>query len=359
MKITAILPGESRSPRAIDLYRITVAYSLIRERTSHVTQWLYANSLTNLNERQAEAILTSDIIVLARHVHTDPAMVHAFCGELRQKGAKLVYEADDDLTGIYRSVEHKTSCVPYLAEVDAITASVPPLAERLGDLASKPAYVIPNYLPLPWFADASYWTHASQKGEYRVRQYPDTVNLMLVGTPTHDEDWRLIIELIPALLQDYPQLRVLFAGHKPDYVPEHDRIVYLPPRDYAAYPAMLFEADIVCAGLDPDDLFNWAKSPIKVLESWAAKRRLDDGKMGGAAVIATDCVVYRGTIEDGKTGLLVSHTHQDWDRAIRTLIEDVRLRRCLQRRGYQQVGKYSLATHYREWLSVYRRITRG
>jgi glycosyltransferase involved in cell wall biosynthesis len=249
--------------------------------------------------------------------------------------------------------------MPYLPYIDAITASTQILADRMSDIGGRPAYVIPNYLPLRWFRKASYMQKTEDGFCRRTRQHPDTLNLMMVGTPTHDEDWRVINDLILDLLNDYANLRVIFAGHKPEYAANHERVSHLPPRQYAAYPSMLFEADIVCAGIDPDDPFNHAKSAVKALESWAAKRKLEDGSTGGAAIIATDSVVYRDVVEDERNGLLVPHTHEGWNQAIRKLIEDETLRHSLQRRGYSDVAKYSLSKHYRKWVSAYKRIRRN
>lgn len=357
MRITGILAGyPDTSLRSIDVYRIAGPFAMIKDRTKHVAQWLYESQLHQAGRRELDAVLSSDIIVVSRLVHKNPLEAGRAMHGLRSRGAKLVYETDDDLTGLYRQDPGGATCMPYLVEVDAITTTVKPLADRLHDISDRPAYVLPNYMPLGWLSTASMYT---REGEPRERQYSDTLNIMLVGTATHAEDWRVIIDLIPAILQDYPNVRVLFAGYKPEFAPDHERIGFLPPRPYSGYPAMLFEADIVCAGLDPNDPFNWAKSPCKVLESWAAQRRLEDGKLGGAAVIASDTVVYHDTVTDGDDGLLVEHTPEAWEHALRSLIEDEHLRHSLQRRGFNTVRQHSIASHYREWLSVYNRILRS
>ena len=75
---------------------------------------------------------------------------------------------------------------------------------------------------------------------------------------------------------------------------------------------------------------------------------------GGAAVIASDHVVYRRAITKA-TGILVKP--DEWDEAIRNLNNDHALRHRLQLQGHEWVQKYGdIQQGWRLWAGAYKRI---
>ena len=136
------------------------------------------------------------------------------------------------------------------------------------------------------------------------------------------------------------------------------RVIRLPFMEYAQYPTMLAEADIVIAAIDPDDPFNHSKSAVKAMEAWAARRKLKNG-YGGAAVIATQSVVYNGTVQHGRNGLLVENTTDAYYAALKELTDNQVMRENLQRTGHNDVvQRHSIQSQYRKWVSAYTQIRR-
>jgi len=354
MRVAAILPGAIEMPRAVHIYRITLPFNTIREKTKHNMAWISSFSVaTELSQKQRDHLLSSDIIVIARPITNNTQEAFEFMELLKSRGAKVVYETDDDLTEIFRDIsdgENKTS-IPYLYLCDASTVSTEPLAKRVGIYTSKPVYVLPNKIAPQFFKKATMGYE---------REFKDTLNIMLVGTQTHGDDWYLASIAASKILDEHPNTRLLIGGFHPDYIDRTDRVELIPFKPYYAYPTTLAEADIVIAAIDPDDGFNQCKSAVKAMEAWAARRKLPNGMAGGAAVIATDSIVYSGTIIDGINGMLVEHTVKGYYDALKILVENENLRIKLQRRGLSSaMRKHSINQGYRNWLSAYTRILRS
>jgi hypothetical protein len=103
-----------------------------------------------------------------------------------------------------------------------------------------------------------------------------------------------------------------------------DRKTFQPVLGYDAYLNMIGQCDIALLPLagDPLELY---KSDIKYVE--AASR--------GAAMIASPAI-YRETIEDSRTGLIVE-TPEGWGHALRRLLEDKPLREAMVRSAWEDV----------------------
>lgn len=355
MKILGILNGAVKLPRAVHIYRLTMPLNYINKQTKHSAYWASASSMAQLLAPEIEKYIESDIIILGRMISDDLKAVGDYIAFVRSKGASIVYETDDDLTEEYRDIssgEGKTS-IPFLqsAGIDAFTVTTEYLARQVAKHSfGQPIYVLPNCI------ETNYWTAACRTYE---RKYSDTVNIMLVGTPTHGDDWILAHHAALRILDEYPNTRLLVGGYHPDYIGDDDRVIKMPYTEYAMYPTMLAEADIVMCAIDPNDPFNYSKSAVKAMESWAAQRKLNDNTYGGAAVIATNSVVYNGTVINERNGLLVDHNVDEYYLALNRLVGDERMRYRLQRTGMSDVAKkHSIKANYGKWVSAYNRIRR-
>lgn len=350
MQIGGLLVKAGRTPRAIHIYRLTSPLEEIGNRTKHQGYWLDTDNSFNLTDGQIETFINSDIVVIGRPVTDGLASSIHMLNLLRSHGAKLVYETDDDLTGRYRDVSEGRglTCVPFLDAVDALTVSTQPLKACLAEYTDKPIYVLPNHLHTRWWGEVAVNHQRKYSG----------FNVMLIGTAGHQDDWRPAAEAALEFVRRNGDANLLVVGHNPDYITEDDRVFLLPYVDYADYPTMLTEADIVLCAIDPNDRFNDSKSAVKAMEAWAGKRNLN-GVYGGAAVVATDSLAYRGVVRDGVNGLLVKHTVADYYTALEQLKNNSYLMRKLQIRGHHDVcTKHNIATGYKLWLDAYKRIRR-
>lgn len=353
MRISGLLAGRVDYPRAIHIYRVTLPLSYINKEKKHQAGWTDSiNSLFNLTKEQMKFLSTSDIIVLGRPVTKDYRAAYKYIQTLKEYGARVVYETDDDLTETYRDISNgkEASSIPYLPYVDAITVTTQPLADRLAQYTDRPIYVVNNYLEQSFFRKVS----MSHK-----RINTGTTNIMLLGTMSHSTDWELAYLAISKILDEYPQSKLIMGGYKPEYVKREEQMGFIPYQAYLKYPTMLAEADIVVAAIDPEDKFNHCKSAVKAMEAWAAAREVGN-TIGGAAVVATNSIVYNPVVTNMRNGILVNHTVDDYYNGIKFLLDNTQDREAMQRRGFLDgVKNHSMATGYTKWLSIYKRILRS
>ncbi|MFT9149450.1 MAG: glycosyltransferase [Acetobacter sp.] len=148
------------------------------------------------------------------------------------------------------------------------------------------------------------------------------------GTNTHDADFRSAAGGILAAMQAEPRLSLHIIGELG--LPESfralgGRVKCQPGRDFAAYMALLAQADISIAPLEPT-AFNDAKSAIKFLEA-------------GILAIPSVCSgrdAFLCVVRSGENGLLAD-TPQDWCQALLTLAADAPLRRRLGQQARRDV----------------------
>lgn len=343
--VLALLAPTIKRIGAVEAYRITMPLTYLSNRTEMRCEWMTVTHAMELCKQNDVSMFHHDIIILHRLLTTEPKAVPALCNALRCAGAKLVYEVDDDYSGRHRDVASGTGSTwsPYLPLMDAITTTTEELAKALSrDSGGKPVYVLPNHLELETFSKAS----------LAARRVYEGITVMLAGTQTHYQDWEVVAEVMPGIIADYPDVTWLVAGFCPAYLGPEATFIEATPYPY--YPGILAQADILCCALE-DDPFTRCKSPVKVLEGWAATRHVGK-RVGGCAVIASKTPVYKGTVQQRHNGLLVDHTPEAWDKAIRLLVSNEFLRRKLQIAGYKSVQAHGITQGWKNWQRVYNQI---
>lgn len=152
------------------------------------------------------------------------------------------------------------------------------------------------------------------------------------GTRTHDADFRQAAAGIFAAMQADPRLSLHIVGDltlPPCFATMGTRVCQHAGRDYAAYMAMLAQADITLAPLEAT-LFNDAKSAIKFLEA---------AVLGVPAICSRRDALAR-VVRSGRNGILAD-TAEDWRTAILKLAGSARLRRKLgQQARYDALALY-------------------
>ncbi len=196
-----------------------------------------------------------------------------------------------------------------MREADAVTVTTPELAERYSRFNAM-TFPLPNCLDP---RDAS-WRVTREKRE-------DRVVVGWAGSPTHLEDFRLVVGSLERLCRKYPQVRVAIGGaaevfHLLQGIPEEQKM-FLPSVGFRDYPALLANFDI---GLVPlvENEFNRCKSDLKGLEY----SRL------GIPVLASPTPSYRRLIEEGVNGFLCAGA-RDWLGKLTYLVEDGEARRVM------------------------------
>ena len=354
------LMGSKSYLSAPEIYRVTLPHQYLDNNSGMKAGWMMmdrAAALLSSNYPPAlhaavRDIFDNDVIILRRAITDDEEAGAGLCEALRRvardnfgRRITLVYESDDDYSGRYRSADviPGKTLKQYIEHVDAVIASTKPLAELMAEESGgKPSYVIHNHVHYGWFSEVSSAAERLYAG----------LTVGLVGTGTHDADWLPVAEVMPGIQEDY-DVTFIVGGHVPDYL--YGKCEHLVPVHYSRYPAMLRQVDILCCSLDPQDPFNRFKSNVKVLEGWCAARPLGK-RLGGCAVIASMAEPYRSTVQHRNNGLLIRHTPDEWNRALRMLIENYQLRRKVQVNGLKAAKKYDIAEGWKNWYRVYERI---
>lgn len=175
-----------------------------------------------------------------------------------------------------------------------------------------------------------------------------------IGGGNHYGDLELMKYIIPKVLEKYKDVEFSFVHGVPSYLRELklDRFKQtLEWVNITQYPkfAQSFNFDI---GLAPlvDNKFNRAKSNLKWLEYSAMQ----------IPTIASNIQPYKECIKDGKTGLLVGWTVDEWVNAISKLVENERLRKQIGNNGYKEIkSKFNVLDTSKKYCNILRRIANG
>jgi glycosyltransferase involved in cell wall biosynthesis len=343
IKVLALTGGSTGS---VDVYRATLPLTYLNN-SGFQCGWMPFEDAARRLMMGDYSIFEHDVVVVCRrlqHHDEDPELAGRAMDAFKASGAYVVYETDDDYTDEGR--EFGGTCMPYLEAADAITVTTKHLADVMERASGgKPVYVLPNCIQRDWFADTA-----------RQASKPDHLVVMLAGTPSHYDDWRVMGEAITRRKNAYPDVEFVAVGFAPDYL---EGVTCYQAVPYEQYPRWLAMADILCAPLDPEDRFNLARSPIKAIEGWCAAR--DVGKRtGGCAMVVSDHPVYRGTVNHRNNGILVKeHTPQAWADALSLCIDDYRLRYKLQVNGWKCAAQYDISRHWQKWAQAYSNILGG
>lgn len=352
MKVLALhLAKAGEYPTACQIYRTNIPFAELSKR-GWIAAWDYIDRLVEdykTRGRQAwvDLALGYDLVVLPRacaptekHLESVAALIELF----HRLGKPVVYEVDDDFTNEHRDLTNMgiNNAMQVASLCDAVTVTTPYLADVMRRRTRRPVHVLPNCI------DPAAWVRNLRENE--------GLTIGLSGSSTHEGDWKVLATVLPDILNRY-DVRLMIAAYHPEYLQGLPNTTYLPGMDYLSYAEFVRRCDIVLCPVDPDDGFNASKSPIKAIEGQAAGR-IVNGQTAGAAVLATDNLVYRLAITHEKTGLLTAHTPEGWSESLSRLITDTALRQRLQIAGHKAVLKrYDIRKEWVRWARAYRHIT--
>lgn len=298
----------------------------------------------------------AEIVLVDRLWRPDctPAMAAQLAADVRQRGAKLLYQIDDDLLALPAdtpTAQAKREIVTtFLGEADAVLVSTPALRARYASLNGQ-IRVLGNALDERLIVGG-----ASLSGADGGR-----IVLGYMGTHTHDDDLRLLLPALRevAVTASVPlELQIIGGVADAQTLEQLNQLPFpvtrlTPPS--SEYPQFLpwFTGnvgwDIALAPLR-DTPFNRAKSDIKFLDYAAL----------GTPGIYSDLPVYAESVRHRETGLLTTNDTASWVTALRSLIEQPDLRRELvaNARSYLYAERI-LAVCAAEWADTLEAIWRG
>lgn len=251
-------------------------------------------------------------------------------------GTKFVLDIDDDLFNIpkhnniwnsagyqgVKDLQYMVTNSPYLV------TSTEVLLDSYTNRRKHPTYLLPNYI-------GDDFTHKPfDNGEKIVIGYS--------GSVTHKKDLfdTGFIDALQQIMHKYKNVHVGTVGVAIDaYLPKA-RYTHHNGKPGQAYIDEIFpniNCDIAVAPI-VDDAFNRGRSNIKWLEATKIP----------AAFIGSNIPPYKGTVKNGKTGLLTDNSSEGWYEALETLILDKTLRKQLIKNAQKEVDtKWSIEKNWK------------
>jgi len=271
--------------------------------------------VTNISDLSIvfDDLMKYDVIVVQRMSDYDQWRT---LSALKKAGKKIVYEIDDDLFSIeshnpayedYSRDDVKFTVRSCLELADLVLVTTAELAEALG--VKDKAFIYPNSVDPSGFSSF----------KPRENRAP---RLFWAGSNTHDEDFRLIIQPLIALMKKREDLELVIMGSVPrtlqKALDEADETLakrvgvqpFMRPEVYLQSLMGGIKADV---GLIPlrDSVFNRSKSTVKALEYTIA----------GIPIVASNVAPYNLVYSDPKDAFLCD-TKQEWTDAIETLLDN-------------------------------------
>lgn len=259
---------------------------------------------------------------------------------LKGQGTACICDFDDDFTNQFRAVH--PGILPDLKQFDAVTVTTEELKHCYGGM-NKHIYILPNLIQLGRWATPE-------------REIPHPT-IGLTGSETHRKDWIPAAKAILRVLNEHSEWRAFVSGYMPPELAGHPQVLTpgMVRKEYTVtdlkvpyphYPWLTKQIDIMVCPVDPGDRFNWHKSPLKMLEGWAA----------GCAVIATGkpLPIYANHANDAT--LLTEHSEESYYQAITHLVENKEARDKLVAKGKEEIWNYDAEARAAERELVYRTV---
>lgn len=248
-----------------------------------------------------------------------PALL-AELAALRKAGVRLIADFDDLLfagpvSGLPGSVGGATSTAlldarldgyaAALTAFDAFTTSTRPLRDQiLQRVPAAKVAVVPNGLSEAWVRQGRALYDAFQPGDPLIIRY-------FAGSPSHDEDFAVVVEPIRRFLIDQPQVRLELVGAIRADVsafPE-GRAAFLPAVSYETLPSLIAKSWLNIAPLCRSQ-YAEGKSALKVLEGAA---------FGCPTLASANDDVMRHHAQGAPVRLC--ETAQDWQRELEHFLD--------------------------------------
>ena len=285
----------------------------------------------------------ADIVVLHR-VIADPYTLRLI-QYLKSIGCVVVYDCDDllfDENGgeyLCRMGRRKNNVFLAFRKAmelcDIVLVSTEFLKNRATSFHSD-VMVMRNALSFSFFKQAAEFY---KKNKHKKKQ--DVVLGYLSGSPSHNDDFRIIENQLLQLLKARTSVRVLVVGHldvSSKFELFGNRFEKREIISYEKYPAIFEEIDINLVPLDSSEDFCNGKSELKYIEAAAC----------GIPSVCSKTHTHCRVIDHGRNGVLAGDT--EWGVVLLDLIDDADKRKSIGQNARAHIEQnYSPETRSEEW----------
>ncbi|MBD8507590.1 glycosyltransferase [Hoyosella sp. G463] len=323
----AIVVKNCSSPRATAYIRVLLPWRLVAPSVACLPVLVEAEFL--LTEEVAEF----DAVVIQRDA-VSPRIVTDVVDNLRKAGIPFLFEIDDllwDLPSDHPDRAEYANASGSLTHLMRHARMISTSTEKLRTEISRhnlSTMVVPNS---PWF---ECWEERIDPGIVEEVRRANRIDrevprILYMGSASHAHDLAMVSPAIADVVRRRPDAEVIQIGGG-GLLPSARRLAV--PHRFSSYEAFVQWFRIVAGtatiGIAPlrGTRFDSMKSDVKAL---------DYGRAGLPAIFS-DAEPYRGSIVDGRTGILAGNTHESWTRAILDLLDD-------------QAGREQLAMGARQW----------
>ncbi len=251
------------------------------------------------------------ICIVQRTAFDSVSTAQQLLNEIKSKRCRLIIDSDDAFNVIDRShPEHNeqrervAAFELLLQEADSVWLSTEALVDVYPKTQQKPI-VIQNYL------DSRIWKGPGVKSNDASR-----INMVYMGTATHDADLEMIMPALRKLNKQYPDSFMLHVIGVSSALPNEPWITRLQPNKTSLYPLFVkwfIRQGPFDIGLSPlvDSAFNRCKSDIKCLDYFAV----------GAVPVVSDITPY-STPELAKLIIKVPNNSDEWFAVLADIVKD-------------------------------------
>jgi len=290
-----------------------------------------------------------DMVFLSRPV--EPAFIRPF----KARRIPVLVDTDDDFWSIPKSHVAYNSIGPGNKEMlakteecyklaNVVTTSTEILKDKLMQMVGESVVVVDN----GWNKDNQNWTKAV------IPRVKEEVRIGWAGTITHREDFKLVINSLTKLVNNFENTKILIVGDPEIYlmlknIPEN-RKLFLPPVENHIYPAVIGSFDIAIMPLQ-ESKFNAAKSDIKLMEAGVRK----------IPWVASRSPNYLKWYEGGQ----FASTTEEWIEHLSDMVRSPQSRRRYGEAGYQKalsresrelMKKWTVAIETAKYNSVHEKL---
>lgn len=270
----------------------------------------YQVNLKLYDEKTLSTDRRTDVCIVQRTAIGDIENARKFVKQLVHNSTRLIIDSDDGFNNVdpshpeYTALKQRLETYNFLLhKADRVWFSTQELKKSHPEIKDKVS-IIPNGL------DPRLWKSRSPSVNNS-----GPLQIVYMGTATHDSDFNMILPAIDSVAKKYPNSFELNIVGVSDLLPTRPWIRLLRPSKGSIYPKFVewFASNKFDVGLSPliDSSFNQHKSDIKCLDYLAI----------GALPVVSDVTPYKSGELDGII-TRVPATKQAWEKELIRLVKN-------------------------------------